>query len=61
MRHLLVELLLRLVKPALAAGIGAATWVVLTGPLGVDPTLELAFLVWLGGAAFVLLVESGPI
>ncbi|HET7727001.1 MAG TPA: hypothetical protein VFK54_06690 [Candidatus Limnocylindrales bacterium] len=61
MRELLVEVLLRLVKPALATLIAVLVWAVATGPLGAAPGAELAILSWIGGACFVLLVQEGPI
>ena len=61
MRYLVVEIVLRLAKPAVALVIGAVLYLVLTGPLGAAGSRELALLAWLSGAAFVLLVESGPI
>ncbi len=59
--YLLVEILLRLAKAAAALIVGVVVYLVFTGPLGVTGTPELALLAWLGGAAFVLLVESSPI
>ena len=61
MRELVVEALLRLIKPAIALVLGLVVWLVATGPLGAGPSPELALLAWLSGAAFVLLVETGPI
>ncbi len=61
MRYLVVEILLRLAKATAALLVGAVLYLVLTGPLGVAGTPELALLAWLSGAAFILLVESGPI
>jgi hypothetical protein len=31
------------------------------GPLGATPSVEIALLSWLSGAAFMLLVESSPL
>jgi hypothetical protein len=59
--NLVVEILLRLIKPAAALVLAALAWIVLVGVLGVRPSAELAVLCWLGGAAFILLVESGPL
>lgn len=61
MSNLVAEILLRLVKPALALVLGAIAYGVLTGPLGATGSAELALLAWLAGAALVLLVESSPI
>jgi hypothetical protein len=61
MSNLLAEIGLRLAKAAAAAVVGGLAWLIVTGPLGVPGTAELALLCWLSGAAFVLLVESSPI
>lgn len=61
MRYLVVEILLRLAKAGAALALGLVLYLVLTGPLGVAGTPELALLSWLAAAAFVLLVESSPI
>ena len=61
MRYLIAEILLRLAKAAVALVIGAVFYLVVTGPFGAVGSPELALLAWLSGAAFVLLVESGPI
>jgi hypothetical protein len=59
--YLIVEILLRLAKAAVALALGVVLYLILTGPLGVAGTPELALLAWLSGAAFILLVESSPI
>ena len=61
MSNLGVEILLRLAKAGVAAGIAIVLYAVLTGPLGVPGSAELALLAWLSGAALILLVESSPI
>jgi hypothetical protein len=61
MRELVVEILLRLTKVAAAAVVGALLYAILVGPAQVTPSVELAILAWLAGAAFVLLVETSPI
>ena len=61
MRELVAELLLRLIKPLFALVLALLVWLLATGPAGAAPSVELALLAWLSGAAFVLLVESGPI
>jgi len=61
MRELASEILLRLVKPAVATILGLLLFVVLTGPLGNPASAQLALLAWLAGAALVLLVERSPI
>ena len=61
MNNLLIELALRLGKAAAAALVGLVIFLLAIGPGGADGSPELAILAWLGGAAFVLLVESSPI
>lgn len=61
MRELLVEILLRFLKPALATLVGVVVWAVATGPLGAAPGVELAVAAWIAGACLVLLVRDGPI
>ena len=60
MSHLLAEIGLRLLKAAAAGVIGLILYVVV-GALGHSGGIELAVLCWLSGAAFILLVESGPL
>jgi hypothetical protein len=60
MSNLIGELLLRLVKPALATILGTLVFVLAVG-LGEPATVSLALVAWLVGAALVLLVESSPI
>jgi hypothetical protein len=59
--HLLAEIGLRLAKAGVAAIVGLLLYLVLVGPLGNTGTVELALLSWLSGAAFILLVETGPL
>jgi hypothetical protein len=59
--NLVNEILLRLAKAAVAAAIGLVIYLVLVGPLAVAGSAELALLCWLSGAAFILLVETGPL
>ncbi len=61
MQYLVVEILLRLAKAAAALVLGILVYLVLTGPLGVPGSAELALLSWLSGAAFIVLVETSPI
>ncbi len=61
MRYLVAEILLRLAKAGAALGVAIVLYLLLTGPLDVAGSPELALLAWLAGAAFILLVESGPI
>jgi hypothetical protein len=58
--HLLIEIGLRLLKAAAAAVLGLVIYAVAVA-LGNPGGAELALLSWLSGAAFILLVESGPL
>lgn len=58
MNDLVAELLLRLVKPLIAAVLGALIYWVATGPGGEPGSISLALLAWLSAAAGVLLVEN---
>ncbi len=60
MSNLVVEILLRLAKAAVAAILGLVLYALLVGILGATGSPELALLCWLAGAAFVLIIESGP-
>ena len=60
MSNLIFEILLRLAKAAAALVVGIVVYVVAV-LLGASPSIELALLSWLAGAAFILLVESGPL
>jgi hypothetical protein len=61
MSNLLAEIALRLLKAGVALVLGIVLYVLLTGPLGNQGSVELALLCWLSGAAFILLVETSPI
>lgn len=61
MSYLVAEILLRLAKAGAALVVGLVVFLVMTGPLAIAGSPELALLSWLAGAAFVLLVESSPI
>ena len=60
MSHLLIEIGLRLLKAAAAAIVGLVLYLFLVA-IGDPGSVELALLCWLSGAAFILLVESGPL
>jgi hypothetical protein len=60
MSNLVFEILLRLTKVAAALVLAIVIYLV-TVALGATPSVELALLAWLSGAAFILLVESSPI
>jgi hypothetical protein len=59
--NLVVEILLRLVKPAAAVVLGALVYWVATGLLGAPGSVVLALLCWLSAAALILLIQEGPI
>jgi hypothetical protein len=59
--NLLSEIGLRLLKALAAALLGLLVYLILVGPVGQAGSVELALLCWLSGAAFILLVESGPL
>ena len=61
MSNLVFEILLRLAKAGAAALVGVLVYVVAVGPFGAAGSVELGLLCWLAGAAFILLVETGPI
>ena len=61
MSNLVSEILLRLAKAAAAAILGLILYGLLVGVLGVGGSAELALLCWLSGAAFILLVQTGPL
>jgi hypothetical protein len=58
--NLVFELLLRLVKPLIAVVLGALVYFVATA-LGESGSITLALLSFVCGAAFILLVQEGPI
>ena len=60
MSNLVFEILLRLAKAVAAIVIGLLVFGAAL-MLGATPSIELALLSWLSGAAFVLLVETSPI
>jgi small-conductance mechanosensitive channel len=61
MSYLVNEILLRLAKAVAALVVAIVLWAVLVVVVGAAPSVELALLCWLSGAAFILLVESSPI
>jgi hypothetical protein len=61
MSELVNEILLRLSKALAATVLAVIVWFVATGTLGATPSVELALLCWLSGAAFILVVQESPI
>lgn len=61
MSNLINEILLRLSKLLAAAIVGAIIYLVAVGPLGVQPSFELAALCWISASVGILLAEESPI
>ncbi|MBA3778538.1 MAG: hypothetical protein H0X16_04435 [Chloroflexi bacterium] len=61
MSNLLGEIALRLAKAGAAGILGAIVYAIATGPLEEPGSIGLALLSWLSGAAFILLIQEGPI
>ena len=61
MSYLIGEILLRLVKPALALALGLVIYGVILAVTQEPASASLLLLCWLSAAAFVLLVQEGPI
>ncbi len=61
MSNLLSDFGLRLLKAFAAVVLGGLVYVVAIGPLGAAPSVELALLSWVSGAAFILLIETSPL
>ena len=60
MSNLVAEILLRLIKPLIAIVLGALVYFVAV-LLGEPGSISLALVSFLCGAAFILLVQEGPI
>jgi hypothetical protein len=60
MSNLVTEILLRLVKPVFAALIGLVIFAVAVA-FGEPGSFALFLLCWLSAAAFILLIQEGPI
>jgi hypothetical protein len=60
MSNLIAELILRLVKPAVAALVGLVVFAVAVAA-GEPASIPLALLAWLSAATLILLVQEGPI
>ena len=61
MSNLVIEMLLRLIKPLLAVLLGGLVYWLATAFGGAVGSVELALLCILCGAAFILLAQEGPI
>jgi len=60
MSNLIAEMLLRLIKPVIAVVLGAIVYSVAVA-IGEPGSVMLALVSFLCGAAFILLVQEGPI
>jgi len=58
-QELAVEIGLRLAKVVVASLVGVVIYLVLTGPLGVPASAQLALEAWIAGALVFLIVETG--
>ena len=58
-QELLVEIGLRLVKVLLASLVGLVVYLVLTGPLGLPGSAQLALESWIAGMLVFLILETG--
>ena len=58
-QELVVEVGLRLAKVLVASLIGLVVYLVLTGPLGVPASAQVAIESWLAGMLILLIVETG--
>jgi hypothetical protein len=61
MSNLIMEMLLRFIKPLLAVLLGGLVYWIATGPLGASGSVELGLISILCGAAFILLAQEGPL
>ena len=59
MQELVVEIGLRIAKVLVASLIGLVIYWVLTGPLGVPGSAQLALEAWIAGALVFLILETG--
>jgi hypothetical protein len=57
--ELLVEIGLRIAKVVVASVLGLVIYVVITGPLGVTGSAQLALESWIAGALVFLILETG--
>ena len=60
MSNLVAEILLRLIKPTIAALLGIVIYAIAVA-FGEPGSFALFLVCWLSAAAFILLVQEGPI
>jgi hypothetical protein len=58
-QEFVVEVGLRLVKVLVASLLGLVVYIVLTGPLGVPPSTQVALESWIAGMLVFLILETG--
>jgi hypothetical protein len=58
--NLVVEMLLRLIKPAAAVAVGLIVFAIAVA-FGEPASFGLGLLAWLSGAAFILLIQESPL
>jgi hypothetical protein len=61
MSNLVFEIALRLGKALASFVVGLAVYLIALSVFAASPSVELALLSWLSGAAFILLVETSPL
>jgi hypothetical protein len=61
MSNLVFEIALRLGKALASFVVGLAVYLIALWVFAASPSVELALLSWLSGAAFILLVETSPL
>ena len=61
MRYLVIEALLRLIKPSIAIVLGLLLYWVITGPFGEPGSAILGLACFISAAAFIMLLEEGVI
>jgi hypothetical protein len=61
MSNLVFEIALRLAKALASFVLGLVVYGIAVSVFAASPSVELALLSWLSGAAFILLVETSPI
>ena len=59
MRELLVEIGLRIAKVLFASLLGLVIYLVVTGPLGVPGSAQIALESWIAGMLVFVIVETG--
>jgi hypothetical protein len=61
MSQVVVELLLRFIKPLAALGLGALLYLAAIGPLGEPGSVALWLLCWIAAGTLILLLQESPL